>query len=181
VVTGATLHRLEDEYDTGDIVASETLEVGEKNGWQLARALDRPSLRLLLAAARWASRGQPLAAQPQSSRAATWAGEPEESQRRVDWRWSTERVLRRIRALSPVPGLALEVDRVKFFVTHALAVDPPTLALAPGEAALLAGQLLIRTGDGAVSVQRAVLADGEAELDGRAMANLLAERTGAAR
>jgi methionyl-tRNA formyltransferase len=175
-VTGVTLHRLEAEYDTGEIIASESLAVGELNAWQLARALDRPSLKLLLTAAQAAQHGMPLRGTAQREEEASWAAEPVGDQLRVEWRWQTARVLRRIRALSPVPGLALEVSGLNFFVIHAVPALPPALALEPGEAALVDERLRIRTGDGAIAVERVALAPSERGLDGAALASLLAER-----
>jgi methionyl-tRNA formyltransferase len=100
---------------------------------------------------------------------------------RADFHWSSERVLRRIRALSPVPGLALELSGVEFFVTRARAFEGFVRALAPGEAQIVAEQLVLRTGDGAICVERAtrVTDDGEAaELTGPELAALLTERLG---
>ena len=175
-VTGATLHRLEAEYDTGEIIARESLAVGYRNAWQLARALDRPSLKLLLAAAQTARAGRPLRGTAQREEEASWAAEPVGDQLRTDWRWSTARVLRRIRALSPVPGLALQVSGLDFFVIHAESGALPTLALEPGEAAVIDERLRIRTGDGAITIERAVLAESAQCLDGSALASLLADR-----
>ncbi|HEY6728861.1 MAG TPA: formyltransferase family protein, partial [Polyangiaceae bacterium] len=174
-ITGVTLHRLDAHYDTGPVVATASLPVGERNAWQLARALDRPSLRLLRDAARWASEGRLPPAQAQSEQEATWAGEPEGDQLRLDWRWSTERILRRIRALAPVPGLALAIHGIDFFVTQARATSVPALALEPGEAAVTDGGVVIRTADGAIAIERAVHADTEADWDGATLASLLAE------
>jgi len=174
-VTGVTLHRLDTSYDTGPIVATECLPIGDRNAWQLARALDRPSLRLLRAAANWARSGSLPPAQQQRESEATWAGEPDGDQLRVDWRWSTERILHRIRALAPVPGLALAIHAIDFFVVQAQRAPIPALALEPGEAAVQDSVVLIRTGDGAIAIERALRADTEAELDAATLANLLAE------
>ena len=45
-LTGVTVHRLSEEYDVGPMLGSLALPVGERDAWQLARALDRPSLSL---------------------------------------------------------------------------------------------------------------------------------------
>jgi methionyl-tRNA formyltransferase len=78
---------------------------------------------------------------------------------RADFRWPTERVLRRIRALAPVPGLALEIHGVPFFVTRASPAEGPP-PLEPGEAAILGDppcRVVVRTSDGAISVDAAVI------------------------
>src|SRR6185436_17968339 len=52
VETGVTVHRIAEDYDTGAILAQERLAIDPHwNAWNLARALDRPSLRLLRATA----------------------------------------------------------------------------------------------------------------------------------
>jgi methionyl-tRNA formyltransferase len=160
-LTGVTVHRLVAAYDEGDMLLTETLEVGERNSWQLARALDRPSLRLLRIAARALTSGASLSGTPQDEASATWAPEPDAELLHADFRWPTERVLRRIRALSPVPGLALEIKGEELFVTRARVADEYPPSLHPGEAAILDVGVVIRTGDGAFLVERAAVTDTE--------------------
>ncbi len=160
--TGVTVHRLEAEYDAGAILAQRRIAVGERNAWQLARALDRPSLGALREVVGDFARGCPSAGMTQNAEIFTWAPEPTGDQLRVGWDWPTERVLRRIRALSPVPGLALELNGRRFFVTEARRATQFPSALLPGEAQLGA-RLLLRTGDGAVVVERAQMAPNMAE------------------
>jgi methionyl-tRNA formyltransferase len=161
-LAGVTVHRLSVEYDTGDMLASRSIELGTRDAWQLARALDRPSLALLRETVAQFARGQAPADMPQDERLATWAPEPSGNELKVDFGWATERVLRRIRALSPTPGVALEVDGVALFVTRAERADSFVAALLPGEAHL-SRALSLRTGDGAVTVTRAFFPETEAE------------------
>lgn len=162
--TGVSVHYLVEEYDAGDVLVREAIPVGERNAWQLARALDRPSLRLLRRTVHDFSTGVP-ASTPQEGSLATWAPEPTGDELRVDFGWPTERVTRRIRALSPVPGVALEIRGVPLFVAGAEATSEYPRALAPGEAAVTAGGVVIRTGDGAVRLTRAVVDDPQAPDD----------------
>lgn len=188
---GVTLHTLAPEYDTGAILAQRAISVGERNSWQLARALDRPSLALLREGVGRFARSHPPTPTAQDERAATWAPEPTGRELKVDWTWSTERVLRRIRAISPVPGLAVEIGERHFFVTRAEPASDFVQALEPGEAAVMGhpgGTLVIRTGDGAIAVERAFSDDGDDtqaeddgepyELDRRTLAETVAVRTG---
>lgn len=157
--TGVTVHSLSEEYDTGDVLAQLRLPIGDRNAWQLARALDRPSLRALREVVAAFARGQPPHAEPQTESSATWAPEPHGALLAVDFAWSTDRVLRRVRALSPVPGLALELCEQALFVTRAEPAREFPLALAPGEAAALGEpptDVVIRTGDGAIRMIAAV-------------------------
>ncbi|MES1173802.1 MAG: formyltransferase family protein [Myxococcales bacterium] len=184
--TGVTLHTLAPEYDTGTILLQRSIPVGGRNSWQLARALDRPSLALLREGVGRFARSHPPTPTAQDEQAATWAPEPTGRELGVDWHWPTERVLRRIRAISPVPGLAVEVSGLRFFVTRAETATDYVAALEPGEASVVRSgsaseTLTIRTADGAIAVLRATLTgDGhddeeEAEdLDRHALAHTVA-------
>jgi methionyl-tRNA formyltransferase len=185
---GVTLHALAPEYDTGAILLQRSVPVGERNSWQLARALDRPSLGLLREGVRALADGQKLPETKQLEGGATWAPEPTGRELLADWTWPTARVLRRIRALAPVPGLALEIRGLRLFITRARAATRFIAALEPGEAAVLedAETLVIRTADGAIAVEQAVLSpDGpdedeasvERELNEKSLARTVAART----
>jgi methionyl-tRNA formyltransferase len=150
--TGVTAHLLEASYDTGALLGRERLAIGARNAWQLARALDRPSLRLLRRVVSDFARGEPPAAVPQDETCATLAPQPDGEELRVRWEWPTDRVLRRIRALSPTPGVGLEISGVEFHVTAARPAPTYVAALEPGEADLREG-VTLRTGDGAVVVE----------------------------
>jgi len=150
-VTGVTVHRLADDYDTGAVLAARSLPIAGRDAWQLARALDRPSLALLRETVEKLARGERLGESAQDQRLASWAPEPSGDALRVDFGWTTERVLRRIRALSPTPGLPLEVEGVPLFVTRAEPSPAYIKALLPGEAHI-SDSLSLRTGDGALKV-----------------------------
>ncbi len=184
--TGVTLHTLAPEYDTGSILLQRSIPVGTRNAWQLARALDRPSLSLLREGVGRFARSHPPTPITQDEQAATWAPEPTGRELSVDWAWSTERILRRIQALSPVPGLAVEVSELRFFVTRAETATQFVTALQAGEAAVVAERLVIRTGDGAIAVVRALLSDDESEeeepeaVEGSELARIVTERLASA-
>nr|PZN22056.1 MAG: hypothetical protein DIU78_16335 [Pseudomonadota bacterium] len=59
-----------------------------------------------------------------------------------------------------MPGLALELFGVRFFVTRARPTGEFARALFPGEVEIRAEGLVARTGDGALLVERATLDDG---------------------
>jgi methionyl-tRNA formyltransferase len=177
--TGVTVHRLEAEYDTGAVLDREPLRVGSRNAWQLARALDRPSLVALRRTVRRFAAGQLPTEEAQVEAEATQAPEPSGALLHVDFRWTTERILRRIRALSPVPGLALTLAGMPFFVTSAEPAQGFVATLEPGEAQIAGERLLLRTGDGAISVERATAEselDDALDLSGSELAAALIER-----
>lgn len=179
-LTGVSVHRLTEDYDRGELLDVRTLPVGERNSWQLARALDRPSLQALRDTVRRLARG-PLRAQPQDEAAATWAPEPEAGALRADFHWPTTRVLRRVRALAPVPGLALEIRGVRCFVTAAEPSSEVPAALLPGEAGASREEprrVLVRTGDGAIALTAALVRDDgesseESPVNGETLARLV--------
>ena len=157
--TGVTVHRLTERYDEGDIIAARALPIGDRDAWQLARALDRPSLELLRACVRRFALGDVPRGVPQDEALATVAPAPSGDELHVSFRGPTERALRRIRALSPVPGLPLDVEGLELVVTRARAAEAFPLALEPGEAAVSGDPpaLVLRTDDGAIAVERATL------------------------
>ncbi len=161
-VTGVTVHRLEEEYDTGNLLGSLSIPVGTRDAWQLARALDRPSLSLLRSTVARLARGDSVAETEQDPALITWAPEPGGAELRVDFGWATERVVRRVRALSPTPGVALSVEGVELFVTRVEPQSDYLAALIPGEAHI-SKELSLRTGDGAVRVTRAFFPEVEEE------------------
>lgn len=176
-LTGVTAHRLEPKYDTGALLGARSIAVGERNAWQLARALDRPSLELLRETVARLARGEAVPEAAQDEALATWAPEPSGDALRVDFGWTTERVLRRLRALSPTPGLALEVAGVELFVTRAVAAASYVSALLPGEAHIGPDALFLRTGDGALQVTGAFFPDTERdETDASSVATELKRR-----
>lgn len=182
--TGVSIHALTPEYDEGDVLAVRRVPVGEKNSWQLARALDRPSLSALRDVVAQLARGEPPLRTPQAESLVTWAPEPDGALLRADFRGPTARVLRRIRALSPVPGLALELEGLRLVVTRAREASVFPVALVPGEAAVSEGCVVLRTGDGAVLVERAFVDeddDDEQSLEAEALGARVSEHLGQAR
>jgi methionyl-tRNA formyltransferase len=163
-LAGVTVHRLNVEYDTGHLLAARSIPLGVRNAWQLARALDRPSLALLRETVARFAQGAAVPETPQAEEFASWAPEPTGDALKVDFGWATERVLRRIRALSPTPGVALEVEGVPLFVTRAERATDHLAALLPGEAHI-SDRLTLRTADGAVTVTRAFFPDADANED----------------
>jgi methionyl-tRNA formyltransferase len=156
-VTGVTVHRIAEDYDTGDILAQETLGIEPSwTAWQLARALDRPSLRLLRRIVASLGQGENLPATPQDPRLATHAPLLDGTACAIRWSWSTERLLRHVRALAPAPGAWTEIEGACLTLLKAAPARKFPAALMPGEACVSEGQAIVRTGDGAV-----VLLEGE--------------------
>lgn len=158
--TGVTVHRIEAEYDTGDVLAQERLRIDPAwNAWLLARALDRPSLRLLRATVARFARGEQVTALPQDAARATLAPAPDDAMCAVRWGEPTEAILRQVRALAPSPGAWTEVEGKLLTILRAAPARSVPRVLSPGEGAVVGDEVVVRTGDGALALL-------EAEIDG---------------
>lgn len=159
--TGVTVHRLEAEYDTGDMLGAERLAIKpEWNAWQLARALDRPSLRALRKTVAAFASGKPPAGTPQNEALATLAPAPDDDACAITWSMTTEEVLRHIRALAPSPGAWTDISGILVTIVSARATSSYPAILLPGEAVWDGDRALVRTGDGAIEL-------GRVEIDGQ--------------
>jgi methionyl-tRNA formyltransferase len=150
-VTGVTVHRIAEEYDTGAILDQEEIAIDPAwNAWQLARALDRPSLRALRRAVSRFARGEEIPEIPQDEELATQAPLIDDEDAAIRWSWSTEKVVRHVRALAPAPGAWTEIAGKMVTVLEVAKAPRCPLALEPGEGFAEGGRAVIRTGDGAV-------------------------------
>jgi methionyl-tRNA formyltransferase len=173
--TGVTAHLLERDYDTGPILGRRTLPIDpEWNSWQLARALDRPSLSLLREIV-WAySAGRPPGAHRQDETLATPAPQPSEGDLALKWAWPATRVVRRILAAAPWPGAWTEIGDHLVVVERARVTPDWPRALAPGEAAVRAdGIAVVRAGQDAVELLGGRAEDDETPLAASDFAELV--------
>lgn len=153
--TGVSVHRIEADYDTGDVLATERLPIDPAwNAWQLARALDRPSLRLIRATTLAFARGEPPPAIAQDPALATLAPAPDDDACAITWNRPTADILRHIRALAPSPGAWTEIGSTLLTVLEARAAATYPAILLPGEAVCDGDRCLVRTADGAVELVR---------------------------
>jgi methionyl-tRNA formyltransferase len=176
--TGVTAHRLDEEYDTGAILARREIAIDPSwNAWQLARALDRPSLSLLRDVARGYAQGRPPPPHAQDARAATSAPEPSDDDLALRFAWTSQRIERRVRAAAPWPGAWTEIGEQVVTLVRVRATTHYPKALAPAEAAVRTdGVAVVRTGDGAIE-----LLEGRDEEDRPLTTNDLARRVDEAR
>jgi methionyl-tRNA formyltransferase len=173
-LTGVTAHRLAADYDTGAILGRRSLAIDPAwSAWTLAKRLDRPSLALLRDTARafaaHLAGGSAPREEAQDESRATLAPQPDDALFELVWSWSTERVVRRVRAASPWPGAFTELGGEELVLTRVAPARSYPRALAPGEAAVVGGVAVVRTGDGAIALVEGRSGDDE-ELDGAALA-----------
>jgi methionyl-tRNA formyltransferase len=171
-----TAHLLAGEYDTGSVLARREVAIAPSwNAWQLARALDRPSLALL----REVARGASLRGEAQDESHATLAPAPDDEELEIDWTSTTARIERRIRAASPTPGAWAFFGDEPVTITRAAPAGVFPRALGPGEAAVVQGVAVVRTGDGALALLEGKMDAAEDapphELDTGDLAALVAE------
>lgn len=179
-VTGVTAHVLDDEYDTGAILARRELAIDPSwNAWTLAKRLDRPSLALLRETVRAFASGSPPAPLAQDDTLATKAPQPSEDDLEIRWTDSATRIERRVRAASPWPGAFTALGDIELTLTRVRATTSrPALlaALEPGEAVVRDdGIAMVRAKDGAIELlgARSEEDDDERELDAAALARLV--------
>jgi methionyl-tRNA formyltransferase len=152
-VTGVTVHRIAAEYDTGAILEQETLPIDPQwNAWNLARALDRPSLRALRRTVMRFARGESVPEKPQDERLATEAPLLDGEASAIRWTWTTDRILLLIRAFAPAPGAWTEINGSIVALVAAERVTRFPKALEPGEGYVEGDRAIVRTGDGAIAL-----------------------------
>lgn len=161
--TGVTLHRLDAEYDTGEILASRSVPIRDNdNSWSLAKRLDRPSLSLLIDCAKRLQAGEALHGVPQSDKEVTLAPRPEDNDLVLSFHESTRDVLLQIRAAAPEPGASAQLDEAFVTVLRARAFEGSLpRALEPAEALVNGDGVHVRTADGAITLLRVRTEDDE--------------------
>ncbi|HKQ70413.1 MAG TPA: formyltransferase family protein [Polyangiaceae bacterium] len=167
--TGVTVHRIAEGYDTGAILGSRKLAIEPGwTAWQLARRLDRPSLALLRETVALMATGAPIAEQQQDESKASWAPLPSLSDCALRWSWPTDKILRRIRALSPAPGAFTEIHGRVLTILQAERASRFPRALAPGEAAVVGPSAVVRSADGAIELVRGEMGGEMLDVEGLA-------------
>ncbi len=177
-VTGVTAHLLDDEYDTGALLARRELAIDPRwNAWTLAKKLDRPSLGLLRDTVAAYARGRPPTPITQDEASATEAPQPTDDD--LEIRWTDDdaaHIERRVRAASPWPGAFTEIGGETVTLTRVRATADHPKALEPGEASVRAdGIAVVRARDAAVELVsgRSEVDDEDRELDAAALAALV--------
>jgi methionyl-tRNA formyltransferase len=174
--TGVTAHRLAEEYDTGATLGHRAIAIEPRwNAWELARALDRPSLALLRDLVARMARGETVREEPQDERLVTEAPAPDDALLEIAWNRPAARVARRVRAAAPYPGAWTFIGDEAVVLTR-VAVTARPRGLEPGEGCLVDGQAVIAAQDGGVALlEGRVVGDDDEErhVDAAALAALL--------
>ena len=176
VHTGVTLHRLDRDYDTGNIIDARQLAVADdEHAYALAKRLDRPSLALLVSCAERLAHGEALDGVPQDEEAATEAPRVEDALLEIDWHEPAAHIARLVRAAAPFPGAHAQLADadVDVIAARVYAGKLPR-ALEPGDAVLAREGVVVCTAQGGLLLERVRGEDGS-EWRGRAVAEIFTD------
>ena len=128
--TGVTIMQMDAGLDTGDMLLTEALPIGEDSTAHLHDRLAALGSRLIVQALQQAEAGT-LARTPQPQEGVTYAHKVEKHESQVDWAQDATAIVRRIRAFDPFPGAASVRDgeTVKLWAAQ---VQPGTTTESPG-------------------------------------------------
>jgi methionyl-tRNA formyltransferase len=131
--SGVTLMQMDAGLDTGDILLTETLDIGQDSAAQLHDRLAALGARLIVQALRRAETGA-LPGTPQPVAGITYAHKIEKHEARIDWTQPAERIARRIRAFDPFPGASaiLGTETLKLWAASAQTIAPSLQTAHPG-------------------------------------------------
>jgi methionyl-tRNA formyltransferase len=161
--TGVCLMQLEPELDTGPVFASVRTPIEtEEDSEQLAARLSQLAARLLVAALPQLERGE-LHAVAQSESGVTHAPPLRKAEGSADLAKPAVEVGARIRALHPWPGVTLLHAGKRLKLLRATPVE--SALPEPGRLELVASELLLRCGQGALRLDR-VQPEGRAAMSG---------------
>jgi len=148
--TGVSIMRMEEGLDTGPVLLQQSTTIfGGETAGELAARLAHLGAALLLAAVAAVEAGRAVAS-PQPDLGASYAPRLQKDQGRVDWSEPAAAVDRRVRAMSPWPGVTLELAGKPLKLLRGRALGERSDA-APGTLIGLAdGALRVACGGGSV-------------------------------
>lgn len=125
-VTGVTLYLMDEGWDTGDILAQESLPIDpEETGGSLHRKLADLGAAMIPALLERMERG-PLVGRPQDNRAATHAPPIREEEALISWSGDALFLERQVRAFNPRPCAYAWLQGRRIRILRALAVPVPS-------------------------------------------------------
>ncbi|HUY55293.1 MAG TPA: methionyl-tRNA formyltransferase [Candidatus Nanopelagicaceae bacterium] len=156
-VTGVTIYQMDERLDAGPILAQEEIAISPgATTPELERELADVGARLLIQVLEDAQHGE-CHPRPQDPGAATYSHKATRLDGELDWALPGLEIERRLRALSPWPGVSVLLGgaRVKLLAGTARAWPAGAALATPGT--LIGGEgdsALISTGDGAFQISR---------------------------
>jgi methionyl-tRNA formyltransferase len=149
--TGVTIMQMDEGLDTGPMLLQECVPIAsDDDAGILHDKLASLGARLIVRTLDSLASGA-LTAQPQPSAGVTYAARLTRDDERLDWRRSAEDLVRRVRALSPRPGVwfAMAGERLKVLAADSI---PETYEAEPGT--ILDDRLTIACGREALRIVR---------------------------
>ncbi|MFO1153968.1 MAG: methionyl-tRNA formyltransferase [Rhodospirillales bacterium] len=126
--TGVTIMRVDEGLDTGPMLLSDRLPIGERTtATELHDALAAMGARLMVVALDGVAAGT-LFAHPQPDEGTTYAQKLERSQGRLDWNRPAVELDRMVRAFTPDPGAWFEYAGERLKVLRAAVIDTGSAA-----------------------------------------------------
>jgi methionyl-tRNA formyltransferase len=169
--TGVTAHVLTPRYDDGAILAQRRVKMPPRgNSWQLAKALDRPSLALMREISARYARGESIQAISQDDERSSDAPAPTDEDCELLWEWTVDEVIARVRAAAPDPGAFTGYGDETVVILDAKRAEQVPKAIEPGEIVKSREGVIIRASDGAIVVLEAKLEGDEKVRRGAAVA-----------
>lgn len=152
--TGVTIMQMDAGLDTGDMLLSESLAIGEDSTAQLHDRLAALGGRLIVDALKQAEAGA-LQAKPQPAEGVNYAHKVEKHEAQADWTQDAAAIVRRIRAFDPFPGASsvLAGETIKLWAARVqpgvpadaagtvLAAGAPGIAVAARDAVVVITEL----------------------------------------
>ncbi len=151
--TGITIFRMEAGVDTGDMIASEPLDIGpEETAGELTERLALLAARMLTPILRELVRGRATFT-PQNNEKATFAPVLKKEDGRIDWSHSAETICNRIRAMDPWPGAFTFIKGKRLRIWQA-SIEKSDVPNPPGEILAVSKQdLIVQTGAGGLCLK----------------------------
>ncbi|MFW5827220.1 MAG: methionyl-tRNA formyltransferase [Alkalispirochaeta sp.] len=175
--TGVTIQYLAREMDAGDIIAQERAPIGsDTTVAELHDELGRRGAEMVVAAIRDIARGT-VSATPQNEEAATYCQKLSRHDGDLTWEESAEEIHRKVRALTPWPGVRCRwgdtpVQFTETLIPDETALNGITQNSTPGSVLAVDSTLgiLVQTTDGVLAVRR-LKQHARKELDFRSFVN----------
>ncbi len=148
--TGITLMQMEAGLDTGPMLATARVQIGDRTAGELTAELAEIGAQLMVGTL---TELEMLRALPQDAAEATYAKKVDKAESRIDWTQSADAIERHVRAFAPTPGAWFELEGERYRVLSAEIAEGAGVA-----GAVLDDRLTIAAGEGALrplTVQRA--------------------------
>jgi len=159
--TGVTLIYLSEGLDNGDMITSVSVPVSDMNAGELTDVLSRVGAELLIDTLPMLMDGTAPRI-PQDENKATYAGKIEKADGHLDLGDKAENIVRRVRAMTPVPGAFVLEGGERIVITKARIARPDLGAVPielyeakePGTTLSVSGEgIYVRTGDGLLLIE----------------------------